>query len=160
MGDKERITETIQKTRRELEEAVAAVPPAAWARGVHENGWNAKQLLCHLASGSPAGFIIGMAGRSGEGAGSGGGAGGFDIDAWNKAEVEKRQAKSVEELLTEARANFDHDIELVGRTPDELLAKHYRAPWGVEGSVADVIVASLSGHTAGHLAELRAAMAA
>ncbi len=159
MGDRERILETMQKTRRQLEEAVAAVPEDAWARGVHENGWNAKQLLCHLAGGSPAGFIIGMAGRSGEGAGSSvGDAGGFDIDAWNKAEVEKRQARSVEELLAEAQASFDRDIELVNRTPDELLARHYRAPWGVEGSVTDVIVAALSGHTAGHLAELRAAM--
>lgn len=160
MGDKERILETIRTSRKQLEETVAAMPTDAWTRGVHENGWNAKQLLCHLAGGSPAGFIIGMAGRSGEGAGSGGGAGGFDIDAWNKAEVEKRQARSVEELMAEARASFDRDVELVNRTPDELLAKHFRAPWGAEGSVAGVIVASLSGHTAGHLAELRTAMAA
>ena len=47
----------------------------------------------------------------------------------------------------------------MNRSPDELLARHFRAPWGAEGSVADVIVASLSGHTAGHLAELRTAMA-
>ena len=74
--------------------------------------------------------------------------------------MEKRQASTIDELLAEARAGFDRDVELVNRTPDELLARHYRAPWGVEGSVADVIVASLSGHTAGHLAELRTAMAA
>ena len=72
--------------------------------------------------------------------------------------MEKRQASTIDELLAEARAGFDRDVELVNRTPDELLARHYRAPWGVEGSVADVIVASLSGHTAGHLGELRTAI--
>lgn len=159
MGDRERILETIQASRKQLEEAVAAMPEDKWTQGVHENGWNAKQLLCHLAGGSPAGFIIGMAGRSGESVGSGGaGADAFDIDGWNKAEVEKREAKSIDELLAEARAGFDGDVELVNRTPEELLAKHYKAPWGVEGSVADVIVGSISGHTGGHLAELRAAM--
>jgi uncharacterized damage-inducible protein DinB len=159
MGDKERILETIQASRQQLEEAVAAMPKDAWTKGVHENGWNAKQLLCHLACGSPAGFIIGMAGRSSESAGSGTvDAAAFDIDGWNQAEVEKRQAQSIDELLAEARAGFDRDLELVKGTPAELLSRHYKAPWGAEGSVADVIVASLSGHTSGHVAELRTAI--
>ena len=156
MGDIERILETLRNTQKQLEEAVASVPDGGWSRGVYENGWNAKQLLCHLVGGSPVGFIISMAGRE-AGGGSGGNFADFDLDAYNNAEVAKRQEHSIDELMAEGRSGFERDAELVQRTPEEILGRHYKAPWGVEGSAADVIISALRGHTSQHLADLRAA---
>ena len=160
MGDRERVLEALAKARTRLEEAVAGMTDDAWTAAVYENGWNAKQLLCHLVAGSPTGFIISMASKPPEGSGSGaaGGTVTFDIDAFNRAEVAKRQDRSIDELMDEARLASERDAELVQRTPEEILGRHYKAPWGVEGSVADVIITSLTGHTAQHLAELRTAI--
>ncbi len=48
-------------------------------------------------------------------------------------------------------------MDAVRDAPDDLLTKHLRAPWGVEGEVGDVIVMSLEGHLGMHLADLRSA---
>jgi hypothetical protein len=156
MNERQRVLEALRNGRSQLETAVKAVPTEAWSQGVYENGWNAKQLLCHLSGGTPAGFILGMASRT-EGEGQGAGTSGFDIDAWNKEQVESKESKSINDLLEDARAGFAKDEAQVKQTPDDLLAKHYKAPWGVEGSVADVIIGSINGHLAGHLGDLRSA---
>ena len=156
MGDRERIQETLRNTCRQLEEAVASISEGGWSSGVYENGWNAKQLLCHLVGGSPVGFIISMASRESQGAPAGD-VGDFDLDAFNNAEVAKRQDRSIEELMAERRSVDERDVELVQRTPEEILGRHYKAPWGAEGSVAEVIIGSLQGHTGQHLADLRTA---
>jgi hypothetical protein len=50
-------------------------------------------------------------------------------------------------------------MQAVQSAPDELLQQHFVAPWAVEGSVAEVILASLEGHLGTHVADLRAALA-
>ena len=40
---------------------------------------------------------------------------------------------------------------------DALLQQHFVAPWGAEGTVAEVIINSANGHVGGHVADLRAA---
>ena len=85
-------------------------------------------------------------------------AGGFDQDAFNAAEVAARQAKSIPELLDELRSSSERSIAAVEAAPDELLSRRFRAPWGTEGTLADVIIESLEDHIGTHLAELRQAL--
>ncbi len=66
--------------------------------------------------------------------------------------------RTVAELLDEVRSNLARDIAAVEKAPDELLSKQFKAPWDVEGPVADVIVEHLKRHFRGHLAELAAAL--
>ena len=72
--------------------------------------------------------------------------------------MRSREGKLLAELLDELRANSERSIAAVEAAPDELLAAHFRAPWGTEGSLADVIIESMRGHVGTHLAELRAAV--
>jgi hypothetical protein len=90
-------------------------------------------------------------------AGSGGGMGNFDIDAFNSTQIAAREAKTPEDLVGEIRASFEKDITAVRAAPDDLITKHYRAPWDAEGEVGDIIVGSLENHMGIHLADLRAA---
>ncbi|MBI2913955.1 MAG: maleylpyruvate isomerase N-terminal domain-containing protein [Chloroflexi bacterium] len=153
-ASKQEIIESIRRWQGELETTVAAVDQGSWSKGVYEQGWNAKQLLCHLASDTGVvGFLINMASVP---PGAGGG-GGFDIDAFNAREVAARQQKTVAELVAERRSGCERAVEQVQATSSDVLARQIRVPWGDEGPLADIIVRSVQGHTGQHLADLRAA---
>ena len=151
MANKDAVIAAIATLQGEIEQAVAQMPEQTWAEG----GWNARQILCHIASMSgTAGFTLGIA--SLPSAPSLGG--GFDENAFNAQLVAARESKSNGELLAEIKSNFERDIDAVRAAPDYLLQKHFRA-WDVEGELGDVIVESLNGHIRMHLADLRSASA-
>ena len=151
------VIDELDSVRRDLEALVDSAPTAAWAKLAHSDGWDARQLLCHMASTSGvANFILMLA--QGPAGAAGGGA--YDIDQFNAQQVAMRAGRSASELLDEVRSNIARDIAAVESAQDELLSKHYRAPWEAEGPVADVIVESLRRHFRGHLAELATALAA
>jgi len=154
-ANKNEVIQTLKDSLAEVEQVATALEDAAWSKGVYENGWNAKQLLCHVVE-SPgvAAFLAGLAQAP---AGSGGMPAGFDIDAWNGQRVAALEGKSVSDLLAELRANTERNIAAVQSAPDDLLAKHVKAPWDVEGSLGDVIQQSVREHAATHLADLRSA---
>ncbi len=149
------IIEVIRNTQNEVEKLVSSAAESAWSKPAYEQGWNAKQLLCHIASTSGvAGFLVGMA----KAPGSGGMGAEFDVDAWNVQAVATRQDKPIAEVLEEVRGNCQRDIESVQNAPDGLLAQHFRAPWGVEGPLADVIVGSIEEHLMMHVRDLAKAV--
>ncbi len=158
---KDDLVAALQDVRKRIEDAAASVPMDDWNSGVYEGGWTAKQLLAHIASTSGvANFLLAMA-KLPE---SPGGAPASDRDAFdrqndefNTQQVAMRAGQSVEELQDEISSNILRDIQAVQAAPEELIAKHYRAPWGVEGTVGEVIVASLRGHLGTHVADLRSA---
>ena len=153
MAGKQDVVRAVRESQAEVERVALSLSEAALAGGVYEAGWNAKQLLCHLAAGGGfAGFMIGFAKAPTPPPAD------FDQDRWNAHEVRSREGKSLSELLDELRANSERSIAAVEAAPDELLAGHFRAPWGIEGSLAEVIIASLREHVGTHLSELRAAL--
>jgi hypothetical protein len=146
----------IRGAQEEAERLALAVPDEAWSKGVHEQGWNAKQLLCHVASTAGiASFLLDMAKAPGSG---GMGAGGFDIDSWNAEQVALREGKSLDEILDELRENCQKGMADVKGAGDELLSRQFRAPWGIEGPLADVIVGSIEGHFMVHVRDLEKAV--
>jgi hypothetical protein len=151
---KEDVIRAIRQSQGEIERVALSLSERDLAGGVYEGGWNAKQLLCHLAAGgSFAGMMINFAKvppqqDTGDT---------FDLDAANAAEVASREGKSVAELLDELRSNSERSVTAVEAAPDNLLSAHFRAPWGAEGALADVIIEALEDHVGKHLAELRTA---
>jgi len=142
----------------DVEALCSDVSESKWETGVHENGWNAKQLLCHMAStAGVAGFVLTLA-RAPVPPGMGGGEG-FDNDAFNAQQVQARQGRPLENILNEIRAALDRDRLVVSAAPDQLLGSMFRAPWGIEGTVAGVIADSFKEHLGAHLTDLRAALA-
>jgi hypothetical protein len=154
MASKDEIVTRIQDLQAQIEQTVASLPEQAWQAGVYEGGWNARQLLAHIASTSgTAGFILGMA-RASTAPSLGGS---YDENTFNAQQVAAREGKSVNDILGEIQGNFERGINAVHEAPDDLLTWQFRAPWGIEGEVGDVIVMSLEGHLGMHLADLRAA---
>jgi Mycothiol maleylpyruvate isomerase N-terminal domain len=154
MANKDEVVGKIQKLQTEIEQAVSSMPEEGWSRGVYEGGWNARQILAHIASTSgTAGFILGMA-RTSSAPTLGGS---YDENAFNDQQVAARESKTVADVLAEIQGNLQRGIDSVRDAPDELLARQFRAPWGIEGEVGKVIVMSLEGHLGMHLADLRSA---
>ena len=148
---KEDVIGAIHSVRQEVERLVSSTPESAWSGPGYEQGWNAEQLLCHMASTSGvAGFLIAMA----KAPGTGGMGADFDIDAWNAQAVAARQEKPLAEILEEVRGNCQRDIESVQAAADDLLAQHFRAPWETEGPLADVIIDSIGEHIMTHVRDL------
>lgn len=165
VASRQDVIDTLIEVRTDVERLVEAAPESAWTKGVYENGWDARQVLAHIASTSGvASFLLAMANLPESSGAALGGAPGFDRvafdrqnDEFNRQQVAMRSGKSVEELLDEIRGNLLRDIQAVEVASEELIARHYRAPWGVEGTVGEVITASLREHLGTHVADLRPA---
>lgn len=150
------VIDELTSVRGDLENLVKSAPADAWANPAHSDGWDARQLLSHIAStGGVANFTL-MLARGPAGAATAGGS--YDIDQFNAQQVAMRAERTVAEILDELRANLARDLAAVEKAPDELLSKHFKTPWDVEGSVAEVIIESLRRHLRGHLSELAAAL--
>jgi hypothetical protein len=157
MATKDEIVSTMEQFQSDIEKAVATVPEEAWSRGVYEGGWNTRQILSHVASTSGvAGFILNMAQAPDVPASDPRGAS-FNVDDFNKIQVDMRAGKTPAEVLSEIRANLQRDIAAVRAADNTLIDKEFRAPWDAEGPVGDMIVGSFREHLGMHLADLRSA---
>jgi Mycothiol maleylpyruvate isomerase N-terminal domain len=154
MANKSEVIAKMQGLLAEIEQVVSDLPAGSWSKGIYEEGWDARQLLSHMASTSgTAGFLL----RLGAASSSSELPAGFDNEAFNRQQVAARQDKRPADLVAEIKGIFERDIPAVRAAPDELMQKHFRAPWDVEGELGDVIVMSLEGHLGMHLADLRLA---
>ncbi len=154
MASKQDVVAALEKIRDQIVAVAEAVPEASWAANVYENGWNERELLYHIASMTgPASFILMMSRLP---ANAAAGSGNYDLDAFNRDQVKLREGRSVGEALDEVRANIQRSIQDVEKATDDELQKHYVAPWGTDGTVAEVIIASVKEHLGMHLADLRA----
>jgi hypothetical protein len=144
---------------------VSALDPAALEEGRFENGWNARQILAHMASiewtykrlvenavsgasNAPAAATAQTsqpkptstpAGGAQSASTSAPAAAANPIDDYNARQVEKRKDATVAELLKEFRQNRAGTIAAVESASDELLAKPTRSAGGAQGSLAEVI---------------------
>ena len=145
----------IEAARVELDRIVSTAAGGSWSRTAYE-GWTARELLSHVAASSGvAGFLLAMA-RSPGASFSGSDE---DNDKFNAQQVAERRSKTVAQVADEARGHLDAGAERVTAASDELLSSHYRAPWDIEGPLADVIVDSLHEHLMMHLRDLAAVVA-
>ena len=96
MATREEIVRAIEQFQVDVEQAVGDMPEASWLTGVYEGGWNARQILSHIASTSGvAGFILNMSHAPSPSLP----AGFFDVDDFNKTQVAMRAGRSVDDVL-------------------------------------------------------------
>jgi uncharacterized protein (TIGR03083 family) len=154
LPDKADVIACLENIRAEIDAVAGEATPETWSAGTYEDGWTAKNLLAHIASTSaPASYLLTMARLDNPPA-----AATFDNDAFNRDQVAMRKGRPVGELVDEIRANVQRDLQAIEAADDELLQKHFVAPWGSEGPVAQVIIDSVNGHLGGHIADLRGAL--
>ena len=153
MPDKNDVIACLKNVRDEIVALVDGASPDAWSSPTYEDGWTAKDVLAHVASTcGPASFMLAMAQAP---AGGSAGGGSFDGEAFNRQQTAVRAGHSPHQILDEIRSTMQRDIQAVEGAPDELLQMHFVAPWGSEGSVAQLIIAAANGHLGGHIADLR-----
>jgi hypothetical protein len=157
--------------------ALRAMDAAAFEAGRYENGWNARQILAHVAAiewtyarlldvakeapaaGASTGSAAGAAGevRRTSAEESGGVAtrpmrGG--VDDYNARQVEKRAGASVAELIDELEANRARTIAAVEGADAELLQRPIRSSGGLTGSLGGVLMAVAVQHVNSHVADI------
>ncbi len=139
-----------------LEAAIAELPARAFERGVYEQGWNARQLLAHLAAIEwtyPRLIERAEQRASGADVPQGGGTG-FNMDAYNARQVERRADQPIEQLLTEFRRNRAATIDAVRAADAVLLGQPTKSAGGVEGTLLEVLASVAVGHVREHVDDL------
>lgn len=156
--------------------ALRAMDAKAFESGRYENGWNARQILAHVAaiewtyarlldvaSEAPAASAPAASApasnevRRTSAEESGGVAtrpvrGG--IDDYNARQVEKRAGASVAELIDELEANRARTIAAVEGADAEMLSRPIRSSGGITGSLGSVLMAVAVEHVNGHVADI------
>ena len=150
MATKADVIACLIDTRGWVTETVESMPDASWSNPAND-GWDARQLLYHIASTSGvAGFVLRMSALPSTPPGGEP----FDNDEFNRSQVALREEKSPEDALNEIRANIQRDIEAVESASDADLQRMWTSPWGHADTVAKIIIDSLRGHIQPHLHEL------
>ena len=151
MTSREAVVACLTDIRDQIAAAVEEMPADGWTANVYESGWNKRQLLYHIASTSGvASFVLATSKLPKQSGGEP-----FDNDAFNRDQVALREGRSPADVLDEIRSNIQRDIQAIEKASDEDLQRTWSAPWGMEGTVAEIIIAAVDGHLGAHLEDLR-----
>ena len=132
---------------------VAALPAASFEEGRYENGWNARQILAHVAAIEwtyprllelPLQPALAGASEPATRQTEGG------IDAYNARQVTKREGVPVSELLAEFRRNRDATIAAVAAADQALLVLPITSAGGRTGPLGLVFEQVAVGHFVEH----------
>ncbi len=163
------LLEELRSSQRDLLDRLGALPEDRFEQGRYEGGWNARQILAHVASIEwtyPRLIDVARQGAPDQASGGSGGApegsstptqarpakGG--IGSYNERQVEKRAQASVAELLAEFKKNRDATIEAVEKVDEALLQVHIRSAGGIPGPLARVIYFVAVVHVTGHVNDI------
>ncbi len=158
----------LRTTRDDVISHVAAMDDTALAGGRYEHGWDAREILAHIASIEwtyPR--LIDLAAQPDEAqpdeaqpAANGNGSPAIPaatapaVSDYNGRQVAKRAAASRSDLLDEFRKNRNALIAAVEATPDDMFDRHVRSFGGVEGPLGAVIRLVAIDHVRAHLNDM------
>jgi hypothetical protein len=168
---RQELIEALRSNGDEVLTKLRAAPAERLEEGRYENGWNARQILAHVASiewtyprlidiarGADAPKAekppevrrtepqdaAGVATRTARGG----------ILSYNDRQVDKRADASVADLLDEFEKNRAATIAAVESADDALLQREIRSAGGITGPLAGVINAVAVLHVRGHLNDI------
>ena len=159
---KTELLEELRSSQRDLLDRLGALPEDRFEQGRYEGGWNARQILAHVASiewtyprlidiaRQEAPAVAGQKKSGGPSTGTMRGG----IDDYNERQVEKRAQASIAELLAEFKKNRDATIEAFEKADDALLQVQIRSAGGITGPLARVIFMVAVAHVAGHVNDI------
>jgi DinB superfamily len=149
----------------EVLSTLKTLPPERFEEGRYENGWNARQILAHVASiewtyprliemaraavDQPPASGSGASGASGRGA-----SGQSGIDAYNERQVDKRAEAAIADLLDEFETNRAATIKAVEAEDEALFSTPIQSAGGATGPLAGVLHAVAVTHVSGHLRDI------
>jgi hypothetical protein len=161
---KDELLAELRSVRGDVLTRVEAFPADSWEAGRYEHGWNAREILAHMASIEWAyPRLIDMANEAPERSDSPRGAtreglaqGGVppQMDDYNARQVAKRADAPIPELIAEYTKNRDAFIAAVEGVDDALLRRIVTSAGGATGPLADVLHFVGVQHIRAHLADL------
>ena len=166
---KKELIKALRDSGDELVKRVSKLDDAALEQGRYENGWNAKQILAHVASiewtykklvenaqrprsvERPNAERDAAANAAADAVPRGAG---NPMDDYNERQVARRAGMSARELLQEFKENRAGTIAAVESCDEELLMEATRSAGGAQGTLARVIEFVAVQHVAGHTADI------
>jgi hypothetical protein len=147
---REQLIDGFQMIVREGLRIGATFSPEDWKYQVHgeENGWNTKQVFCHLSA--TAEVTPGLVGGISQAPADQDVTSNFDIDAINAQTVAAREALSEAALLDEFKTNHEKLIEFIRTMPQEQLDQRRRFAH-IDAPVADIMDTVLVLHGLWHI---------
>lgn len=172
---KQQLVDALRANGAHAVDALRALPDAAFDQGRYENGWNARQILAHVASiewtyrrlidvakqadgqrtesgKQQSGGVRRTSEAESRGLPTAAAQGG--IDSYNERQVEKRAGASIAELIDEFERNRAGTIAAVEAADDALLRTSIRSAGGITGELAGVLQAVAVGHVQMHVADI------
>jgi hypothetical protein len=147
----------------EVTQKVRSMPAEEFERGRYENGWNARQILAHIASIEWTYARLVEVAREGNAKPSTAGEGHAepahraprsDNLSYNERQVAQRADATIAELIDEFERNRAATIQAIEEADDETLATNVRSAFGFEGTLAQVIHLVAVDHTRVHLHDI------
>jgi hypothetical protein len=134
---KQRIEEWLASSRQFLLAVVGAVRDEGWQRVAHDDKarWTARDVLAHVVGAEPS--LLGIVTRA-QTEGHYVPRPDFDLDFWNRRQVEKRVEKSPADLLAELDSNRAATLKLLADLPESALDLPVRHPNYGDMTVEDV----------------------
>jgi DinB superfamily len=154
---KRRIEEWLGSSRRFLLSVVGGMKDEDWQRVAHDDPaqWTARDVLAHVVGAEPS--LVGIITRA-QAEGRYTPRPDFDLDFWNRRQVEKRAEKSLADLAAELDRNRVATLKLLADLPEPALDFPVRHP-----SYGDMIVEDvfrlIGFHERLHADEIRAVTA-
>lgn len=157
------LVQALRANGTEMLAALRAAPPEAFAQGRYENGWNARQILAHVASMEwTYRNLIEIARKARDEPEPGSTAGDSPPtremrggnDAYNARQVEKRASATIHELLEEFARNRAQTIAAVEATDEALLEVPIRSGGGHTGSLEVVLRTVAIDHVSSHVRDI------
>jgi hypothetical protein len=148
------IEEWLASSRRFLLSVIEAVRDEDWQRVAHDDKarWTARDVLAHVAGAEPS--LFGIITRA-QAVGHYVPRPDFDLDFWNRRQVEKRVGKSPADLLAELDSNRVATLKLLADLPESALDFPVRHPSYGDMTVEDVF-RLIGFHERLHADEIRA----
>jgi len=134
---KRHIEEWLASSRGFLRSVVEAVRSEGWSRVAHADsaGWTARDVLAHVVGAEPSlAAIITQAQTGGRYVPRPD----FDLDFWNRRQVEKRDEKSPADLVAEMERNRTATLKLLADLRESALDLPVRHPAYGDMTVEDV----------------------
>lgn len=158
MNVKDELIAGLREQGKEVVAAFRAVPPEKWEEGRYEGGWNARQILAHVAAiewtyarlidlaKAPATEASGEVRSAPPGGG---------MDGYNARQVEKRAGATVPDLIAEFERNRAATISAVEVADGKLFEVQVRSAGGRAGTLAQVYREVAIGHVGQHVRDIR-----
>ena len=164
---KDKLIEGLRTSEQQLIDTLGGVDASDLETGCYENGWNAREVLAHVASMEwTYSKILNIAAQKPKEesasaksapAKSAPPASG-NIGSYADRQIEKRAQASVADLLAEFRENRAKTLAAVEGADDSLLGAEVQSAGGLKGSAANVLQMLAVGHVQMHLNDIMTAV--